>query len=131
MSGGIFNWFDSPYSFSSAVVTINYDGTVELHVGAQEIGQGSSTTLAMICAEALGVKLEDIKVHMGDTDHSPADLGAWGSDRRLWQVTQQMAAEDESSSSSSPPNWAIASSMTRHTAGPGVQRGPAGGHELL
>jgi 4-hydroxybenzoyl-CoA reductase alpha subunit len=83
MSGGIFNWFDTPYSFSSAVVTINQDGTVELHIGAQEIGQGSNTTMAIIAAETLGVKVEDIKVHSGDTDHCPADLGAWGSRQTL------------------------------------------------
>jgi 4-hydroxybenzoyl-CoA reductase alpha subunit len=83
MSGGIFNWFDTPYSFSSAVVTINNDGTVELHIGAQEIGQGSNTTMAIIAAETLGVKVEDIKVHSGDTDHCPADLGAWGSRQTL------------------------------------------------
>lgn len=95
MSGGIFNWFDSPYSFSSAVVTINYDGTVELNVGAQEIGQGSNTTMAMICAEALGVKMEDIKVHSGDTDFNPADLGAWGSRQTLMAGNAtKMAAED-------------------------------------
>jgi CO/xanthine dehydrogenase Mo-binding subunit len=79
MSGGIFNWFDSPYSFSSAVVTINEDATVELAVGATEIGQGSNTTMAIIAAETLGVKVEDIKVYSGDTDYCPADLGAWGS----------------------------------------------------
>jgi CO/xanthine dehydrogenase Mo-binding subunit len=83
MSGGIFNWFDTPYSFSSAVVTINQDGTVELHIGATEIGQGSNTTMAIIAAETLGVKVEDIKVHSGDTDHCPADLGAWGSRQTL------------------------------------------------
>jgi 4-hydroxybenzoyl-CoA reductase alpha subunit len=83
MSGGIFNWFDTPYSFSSAVVTVNNDGTVELHIGAQEIGQGSNTTMAIIAAETLGVKVEDIKVHSGDTDHCPADLGAWGSRQTL------------------------------------------------
>ena len=83
MSGGIFNWFDTPYSFSSAVVTINQDGTVELNVGAQDIGQGSNTTMAIICAETLGVKVEDIKVHSGDTDYNPADLGAWGSRQTL------------------------------------------------
>jgi 4-hydroxybenzoyl-CoA reductase subunit alpha len=95
MSGGIFNWFDTPYSFSSAVVTINYDGTVELHVGTQDMGQGSNTTLAMICAETLGVKMEDIKVHSGDTDHSPADLGAWGSRQTLMGGNAvKMAAED-------------------------------------
>ncbi len=95
MSGGIFNWFDTPYSFSSAVVTVNNDGTVELHVGAQDIGQGSNTTMAIICAEALGVKVEDIKVHSGDTDHCPADLGAWGSRQTLMTGNAvKMAAED-------------------------------------
>ena len=95
MSGGIFNWFDSPYSFSSAVVTVNNDGTVELHVGAQDIGQGSNTTMAIICAEALGCKVGDIKVHSGDTDHCPADLGAWGSRQTLMAGNAtKMAAED-------------------------------------
>ncbi len=83
MSGGIFNRFDTPYSFSSAVVTINYDGKVDLHVGAQDIGQGSNTTLAIICAEDLGVRLEDIRVHSGDTAECPPDLGAWGSRQTL------------------------------------------------
>lgn len=95
MSGGIFNWFDSPYSFSSAVITINVDGTVELHVGCQDIGQGSNTTMAIICAETLGVKVEDVKVHSGDTDHCPADLGAWGSRQTLMAGNAtKMAAED-------------------------------------
>ncbi|MCX8021783.1 MAG: xanthine dehydrogenase family protein molybdopterin-binding subunit [Syntrophorhabdaceae bacterium] len=95
MSGGIFNWFDTPYSFSSAVVTVNQDGTVELNVGAQEIGQGSNTTLAIICAETLGVKVEDVKVHSGDTDFNPADLGAWGSRQTLMAGNAvKMAAED-------------------------------------
>ncbi|MBP8626517.1 MAG: molybdopterin-dependent oxidoreductase [Syntrophorhabdales bacterium] len=95
MSGGIFNWFDSPYSFSSAVVTINNDGTVELHVGCQDIGQGSNTTMAIIAAETLGVKIEDVKVHSGDTDHCPADLGAWGSRQTLMAGNAvKMACED-------------------------------------
>lgn len=83
MSGGIFNWFDTPYAFSSAIVRVNIDGKVDLFVGAQDIGQGSNTTLAMICAEELGVRLEDIRVYSGDTDICPADLGAWGSRQTL------------------------------------------------
>jgi len=94
MTGGIFNWFDSPYSFSSAVMTVNMDGVVELHIGAQDIGQGSSTTMAIIAAETLGVKVEDIKVHSHDTDHCPPDLGAWGSRQTLMcGNATKMAAE--------------------------------------
>jgi 4-hydroxybenzoyl-CoA reductase subunit alpha len=83
MSGGIFNWFDTPYAFSSAMVQINYDGKVDLFIGSQDIGQGSNTTMAMICAEELGVRVDDIRVHTGDTDICPVDLGAWGSRQTL------------------------------------------------
>jgi 4-hydroxybenzoyl-CoA reductase alpha subunit len=83
MSGGIFNWFDTPYAFSSAIVRINVDGKVDLFTGANEIGQGSDTTLSMICAEELGVKLEDIRIHSADTGICPPDLGAWGSRETL------------------------------------------------
>ena len=85
MSGGIFNWFDTPYAFSSAAVQIHIDGKVDLYVGSQDMGQGSNTTLAMICAEELGVHVEDIRLHMGDTDKCPVDLGAWGSRETLMQ----------------------------------------------
>jgi 4-hydroxybenzoyl-CoA reductase alpha subunit len=83
MSGGIFNWFDTPYAFSAAVVRINIDGKVDLFTGACEIGQGSDTTLSMICAEELGVRLEDVRIHAADTGICPADLGAWGSRETL------------------------------------------------
>lgn len=95
MSGGIFNWFDTPYAFSSAIIQINIDGKVDLFVGSQDMGQGSNTTMAMICAEELGVKLEDIRLHMGDTENCPVDLGAWGSRETLMQGNAvKMAAAD-------------------------------------
>ncbi len=95
MSGGIFNWFDTPYAFSSAVIQINIDGKVDLYVGSQDMGQGSNTTMAMICAEELGVRVEDIRLHMGDTENCPVDLGAWGSRETLMQGNAvKMAASD-------------------------------------
>jgi len=95
MSGGIFNWFDTPYAFSAAIVRINIDGKVDLFTGACEIGQGSDTTLSMICAEELGVRLEDIRIHSGDTGICPPDLGAWGSRETLMNGNAvKMAAAD-------------------------------------
>lgn len=95
MSGGIFNWFDTPYAFSSAMVKINVDGKVDLYLGSQDMGQGSNTTLSMICAEELGVRLEDIRLHMGDTDTCPVDLGAWGSRETLMQGNAVKMAASE------------------------------------
>jgi 4-hydroxybenzoyl-CoA reductase alpha subunit len=83
MSGGIFNWFNTPYAFSAAVIRINIDGKVDLYTGACDIGQGSNTTLSMIAAEELGVRLEDIRIFSGDTGICPPDLGAWGSRETL------------------------------------------------
>jgi 4-hydroxybenzoyl-CoA reductase alpha subunit len=95
MSGGIFNWFDTPYAFSSAIVQVNIDGKVDLYIGSQDMGQGSNTTMAIICAEELGVGVEDIRIHMGDTDKCPVDLGAWGSRETLMQGNAvKMAAAD-------------------------------------
>ncbi len=95
MSGGIFNWFDTPYAFSSALIKINADGKVDLFTGACDIGQGSDTTLSMICAEELGVKFEDIRIHAADTGICPVDLGAWGSRQTLMSGNAiKMAAAD-------------------------------------
>ncbi len=95
MSGGIFNWFDTPYAFSSAIVQINVDGKVDLYTGACDIGQGSDTTLSMICAEELGVHLDDVRIYAGDTGICPADLGAWGSRETLMNGNAvKMAAAD-------------------------------------
>jgi 4-hydroxybenzoyl-CoA reductase alpha subunit len=95
MTGGIFNWFDTPYAFSSAVVQVNIDGKVDLYIGSQDMGQGSNTTMAIICAEEVGVGVEDIRIHMGDTDKCPVDLGAWGSRETLMQgnAVKMAAAE--------------------------------------
>ncbi len=95
MSGGIFNWFDTPYAFSAAIVKIAADGKVDLFTGACDIGQGSDTTLSMICAEELGVHLDDIRIHAADTAICPVDLGAWGSRETLMNGNAvKMAAAD-------------------------------------
>jgi len=95
MSGGIFNWFNTPYAFSAAVVRINIDGKVDVYSGTCDMGQGSNTTLAMIAAEELGVRLEDVRMFSGDTGICPPDLGAWGSRQTLMggNAVKRAAAE--------------------------------------
>jgi len=76
-SGVKFFW-GKDCNFSSAIIKINTDGSVDLLTGSAELGQGSNTTLAMIAAEELGVSLSDVNVINGDTDTTPACGGAWG-----------------------------------------------------
>jgi 4-hydroxybenzoyl-CoA reductase subunit alpha len=83
MSGGVFNWIDTPYAFSAAMVRIGQDGMVDVYVGSAEIGQGSDTVMAQIAAEELGVSMAHVRVMSGDTAVCPPDLGAWGSRQTL------------------------------------------------
>ncbi len=65
--------------FSSAHVKVNEDGTATLLIGSPDLGQGSDTAHAQICAEALGVKLQDIFVISADTDVTALDMGSYAS----------------------------------------------------
>ncbi len=64
---------------SSAIVTVNPDGTARLFVGAVDLGQGSSTILAQIVAEELGIGLNQVSVTSGDTAVVPFDQGVYAS----------------------------------------------------
>ena len=53
---------------SSMRVTLSRDGRVVYWNGAQDIGQGSSTVMLQIVAEALGLPIERIEMVVSDTD---------------------------------------------------------------
>ena len=66
--------------FSAAGVKVNEDGSVNLLIGAVEMGTGAATTaMAQICAEELGVGLDDVEVWNSDSELIPADFGTYGS----------------------------------------------------
>ena len=79
----------------AAIIRICEDGTVNLLTGATDCGQGSDTVLAMIAAEELGVKYEDIDIKRVDSAYTPVDPGSYGSRVTILagQATQ-LAARD-------------------------------------
>lgn len=68
---------------SGAFIDLLNDGTVILLTGCADIGQGSSTVLAQIAAEVLGVELEKIRVISGDTGVTP-EGGATSASRQTY-----------------------------------------------
>ena len=64
---------------TGAIVRMLEDGTISLNTGATDIGQGSDTVLAQICAETLKVPLEQVSVASPDTDGSPYNWGTTAS----------------------------------------------------
>jgi xanthine dehydrogenase molybdenum-binding subunit len=65
---------------SGARIVMNQDGSVQLQIGATEIGQGSDTVFAQMVAEVLGITLDMVHVvSTQDTDVTPFDTGSYAS----------------------------------------------------
>ncbi len=54
-----------------AWIELNEDGTADVVTGTQDIGTGTRTGLAQVAAEALGLPLSDVALHLGDTALGP------------------------------------------------------------
>ena len=65
--------------FEGATILVEPTGKVVIRTGAASQGQGHATTFAQICADALGVRFEDISVEGADTGTFPLGIGAIGS----------------------------------------------------
>jgi 4-hydroxybenzoyl-CoA reductase subunit alpha len=58
---------------------LDFDGGVTAFTGAADIGQGSSTMVAIAVAETLDISLERVRVISADTAVTPKDNGAYSS----------------------------------------------------
>lgn len=65
---------------SACRMVLNQDGTVTLQMGATEIGQGADTVFSQMCADTVGIPLENVHImSTQDTDITPYDTGAYAS----------------------------------------------------
>lgn len=71
------HWTGEPH----AVVTLklDFDGGISAFTGASDIGQGSTTMVALVAAEILGVDLTRIRVITNDSAITPKDNGSYSS----------------------------------------------------
>ena len=65
--------------FDGVRVTVDASGAVEVVTGAASVGQGVETAMAQICADALGVDYQRIRVIHGQTDRIAYGMGAFAS----------------------------------------------------
>ena len=96
VSGAGYPIYRSKFPHSNAVIRVSEDGhTVILYTGETDIGQGSTTVLAQIAAEAMGITYDRIKVVSADTDTTPLGLGSYSSRVTLMGGNAcKMAGED-------------------------------------
>ncbi|MCW5979215.1 MAG: xanthine dehydrogenase family protein molybdopterin-binding subunit [Bryobacteraceae bacterium] len=65
MAGGMWGYAGGPPS--TAIVRLYADGSVNLNIGASDLGTGTKTVMAMVVAEELGVPLDRIQIESADT----------------------------------------------------------------
>lgn len=65
--------------YESARVRVLPDGSVVIHVGVQNHGQGHETSLAQIAAQELGLDPSAISIRYGDTATAPFGFGSFAS----------------------------------------------------
>jgi aldehyde oxidoreductase len=68
---------------STIKVALKSDGSLVLFQGAVDIGQGSNTVIAQICADALGLPVHKITLVSADTDLTP-DAGKTSASRQTF-----------------------------------------------
>jgi CO/xanthine dehydrogenase Mo-binding subunit len=76
-------------------VTVQPDGSVTVLLGTPGQGQGLHTTAAQVVADALGVRLDDVRVVSGDTRVAPHGSGVWASRSAVVSVGAAHAAATE------------------------------------
>jgi xanthine dehydrogenase YagR molybdenum-binding subunit len=70
---------------SQARTIIRSDGTVEVQLGSQDLGTGTRTAIAIVAAETLGLRIQDIKVTIGGNAYPPS--GASGGSTTIGGVS--------------------------------------------
>ena len=71
------HWTGEPHAVVN--VRLDFDGGITALTGAADIGQGSSTMVAISVAETLGVALDRVRVIAADSAVTPKDNGAYSS----------------------------------------------------
>jgi carbon-monoxide dehydrogenase large subunit len=82
LAGLGFSWagYGLPAAFNgSGVVRVQPDGTCTVTIGTGPSGQGHETTWAQIVSDGLGIPMDNIEVHHGDSIDSPMGVGTFGS----------------------------------------------------
>src|SRR5438309_107507 len=89
------SWIESAGPGGGAIVKVNEDGSVTVHIGKIDMGTAPGFGIPLIAAEELGIPVSDVTVVKVDTDASPWDAGTVGSRAMLVSGTAtRLAAID-------------------------------------
>jgi carbon-monoxide dehydrogenase large subunit len=66
-------------SQDGANIMLDAQGSIVVHTGVTEQGQGAESVMAQVAATAFGVSIDKVRVITGDTDNTPYGGGTWAS----------------------------------------------------
>ncbi|MCE2405874.1 MAG: xanthine dehydrogenase family protein molybdopterin-binding subunit [Dehalococcoidia bacterium] len=122
-------WFNGTGP-SSAVASVNADGTVNLVEGSPDIG-GTRTTSAMQLAEVLGIAAEDVNPSVGDTDSvgwtsntvgsGVAFKTGWACYEAAWDIRRQLLQRAALIWDVSPDDVEYADGVISHRSDPALR----------
>ncbi len=71
------HWTGEPHAV--VAMKLDFDGSITVLTGASDIGQGSTTIVALAAAEVLGIDLSRVRVVTNDSVITPKDNGSYSS----------------------------------------------------
>lgn len=119
---------------TGAWVRLHADGSVTLHVGSTEMGQGSKTVLSLIVSRALDVPEHAVNIVMSDTRQTPYDHSTGASRTTTVTGSAVLAASEDLTSQLRSIASEFADVPEEHielTAGHACWRGGAASYEEL
>jgi xanthine dehydrogenase YagR molybdenum-binding subunit len=78
---------------AAASVRARQDGDYVVTIGAADIGTGARTVLTQLAADALGVELRHVRVHLGDSDFPRAGVAGGSAGTASWGTAVVRACE--------------------------------------
>jgi CO/xanthine dehydrogenase Mo-binding subunit len=83
------------YAATDTFIKVSDDGIATVITPVPEIGQGTTTGVAQIVAEVLGMRVDDVRIVNDDTDVTAYDLGAFASRTAFICGNAALAAAEE------------------------------------
>lgn len=120
-------------AFDSAILRVNRRGHLEAFISTPSQGQGQCTTFSQLLCETLGVPMETIRIHLGDTATCPYGSGTFASRSMVSGGGALLKAAEKLRCKLvqlAAAHWRVKPSQVEYTGGMAILQDGASSHHL-